>query len=203
MSTTKYTSKLLASRILIIGGTSGLGLAVAEACLEHGAHVAISSSNPTRISAAVSKLQSTYPSSAANIHGLTVDLSSPSTLETQLEQVLSGATQKLSSNGKLDHIVYTAGDALARIPVGDMSYENIVQAGQIRYFAPLLLGKFVERYLEQSHRSSYTITTGSISERPNGEWSVIAGYAAGIHGVVRNLALDVKPVRVSHSLSYP
>jgi NAD(P)-dependent dehydrogenase (short-subunit alcohol dehydrogenase family) len=195
---TKYTSKIEGSRILIIGGSSGIGFSVAEACIEYGALVAISSSNPKRVQTAVEKLQSSYRSKSANIQGLTVDLSKPETLETELEQVVSGAAQKLGTNNKLDHIVFTAGDALAKIPISDMGYENTVQAGQIRYFAPLLLGKFVDRYLEKSYKSSYVVTTGSISEKPMANWSVIAGYAAGLHAMVRNLALDLKPIRVSH-----
>jgi NAD(P)-dependent dehydrogenase (short-subunit alcohol dehydrogenase family) len=197
---TKYTSKLSGSRILIIGGSSGIGFSVAEACIEHGALVAISSSNPDRVQSAVSRLQSSYPSSSSHIHGLTVDLSSPSTLESELEKVLTASAQKLCSNGKLDHIIFTAGDALATIPLSDMTYENVVAAGQIRFFAPLLLAKYIPKYLESNYKSSYTITTGSISERPMGNWSVIAGYATGLHGMVRNLALDLKPIRVSPSL---
>jgi NAD(P)-dependent dehydrogenase (short-subunit alcohol dehydrogenase family) len=53
----KYTTKLAGTRILIIGGSSGIGFAVAEACVENGAIVTISSSNPSRIEAAVEKLQ--------------------------------------------------------------------------------------------------------------------------------------------------
>lgn len=33
----KYTNKLVGSRILVVGGTSGLGFAAAEALLENGA----------------------------------------------------------------------------------------------------------------------------------------------------------------------
>jgi NAD(P)-dependent dehydrogenase (short-subunit alcohol dehydrogenase family) len=196
----KYTSKLSGSRILIIGGSSGIGFSVAEACIEHGALVAISSSNPERVQSAVSRLQSSYPSSSSHIHGLTVDLSSPSTLESELEKVLTASAQKLGSNGKLDHIIFTAGDALATIPLSGMTYENVVAAGQIRFFAPLLLAKYIPKYLESNYKSSYTITTGSISERPMGNWSVVASYATGLHGMVRNLALDLKPIRVSQSL---
>ena len=194
----KYISKLRDSRILIIGGSSGIGYAVAEACLEHGALVAISSSNPSRVESAVSKLQSSYPSKKSNIHGITVDLSNPSTLESELESVLKNSASKLGSNGKLDHVVFTAGDALATIKLEDMNMQNIVQAGQLRFFAPLLLAKFLPQFLESSYKSSYTITTGSISEKPMPNWSVIAGYAGGLHSMVRNLALDMKPIRVSY-----
>ncbi|KAF2821859.1 NAD(P)-binding protein [Ophiobolus disseminans] len=194
---TKYTSKLHTSRVLVIGGSSGIGYAVAEACLEHGAHVAISSSNAQRVEAAVSKLHSSYPSKKANVHGLTVDLGSADTLESELESVLKGAAEKFGTNGRLDHVIFTAGDALATIKLQDMTMANVLQAGQVRFFAPLLLAKFLPQYLEQSYKSSYTITTGSISEKPIPDWSVVASYAGGHHAMVRNLALDLRPVRVN------
>jgi NAD(P)-dependent dehydrogenase (short-subunit alcohol dehydrogenase family) len=198
---TKYTSKLHASRILIIGGSSGIGYAVAEACLEFGARVAISSSNPERVTAAVEKLQSSYPSKKAQVCGVVVDLGKAETLERELENVLKSSAAKLNDDDagklKLDHVIFTAGDALATIKLADMTYANIVAAGQVRFFAPLLLAKFLPRYLEGSYKSSYTITTGSISEKTIPDWSVIASYAGGHHSMVRNLALDMKPIRVS------
>jgi NAD(P)-dependent dehydrogenase (short-subunit alcohol dehydrogenase family) len=192
---TKYTAKLANTRILVIGGSSGIGFTVAEACIEHGAHVAISSSNPQRVHSAVSRIQKSYPSKSSSIHGLTVDLGKPDTLENELENVLKNSTSKLGGN--LNHVVFTAGDALATIGLKDMSYEKIAAAGQIRFFAPLLLAKFLPSYIENDYTSSYTITTGSISERPMPNWSVIASFAGGAHSMVRNLALDLKPIRVN------
>ncbi|KAF2439119.1 short chain dehydrogenase [Karstenula rhodostoma CBS 690.94] len=191
----KYTNKLLNSRILIIGGSSGLGYGVAEATLEHGALVAISSSNSSRINASADKLKQSYPSYASNIHGLTVDLSNTDTLERELDSILKRATQTLG--GKLDHVVFTAADALAPMKLADMTVDRIHKAGTIRWLAPLLLAKFLPTYLTASYRSSYTITTGGISEKPIPDWSVIASYAGGHHSMVRNLALELKPIRVN------
>ncbi|KAF2032110.1 short chain dehydrogenase [Setomelanomma holmii] len=195
---TKYTSKLASSRILIIGGSSGIGFAVAAACLEHDALVAISSSNASRVDAAVKKLQSSYPSKSSNIVGLTVDLSKSSTLESELKTLLDGTVSKIGGQSKkLDHVVFTAGDALATIPLAEMSMEKVLQAGQIRFFAPLMLAKYLPSYLEPSYKSSYTVTTGAVSEKPIPNWSVIGSYAGGHHSMVRNLALDLKPLRVN------
>ncbi|KAH6274308.1 hypothetical protein HBI38_078700 [Parastagonospora nodorum] len=191
----KYTSKLTSSRILIIGGSSGIGFSVAEACIEHGASVVLSSSNPTRVESAVSRIATAYPSKKSAIHGVTVDLGKPSTLENELEKVLKRSVEILK--GKLNHVIFTAGDALATMPLSSMTYANIVAAGQVRFFAPLLLAKYLPEYLEDSHASSYTITTGSISEKPMPGWNVIAGFMGGLHSMVRNLALDLKPVRVN------
>lgn len=191
----KFTNKLQNSRILILGGSSGLGYAVTEATLEHGALVAISSSNESRIQAAVQKLKDEYPSFASNIHGLQTDLSNEKTLEKELEIILKRATETLG--GKLDHVVFSAADSLAPMKLADMTVEKIRKAGTIRWLAPLLMAKYLPTYINVSNRSSYTITTGGISEKPIPDWSVIAAYAGGHHSMVRNLALDLKPLRVN------
>lgn len=79
----KYTQKLKGDKVLVIGGSAGMlahrptisryseakipdllgiGYGVAEACLESGCTVIISSSNKERVDNAVSKLQGLYPS---------------------------------------------------------------------------------------------------------------------------------------------
>lgn len=192
----KYTSKLSSSNVLIIGGSSGIGFCVAEASLEHGAHICISSSNSERVQRAVSLLQERYPSYKANVHGLTVDLSDAEKLEGELKGLCDGAVEKFGGQ-KMDHVVFTAGDGLAMIPLRDMNIRNIIQAGTVRFFAPLLLAKFLPDYVNNSYKSSYIITTGAVSEKPIADWSVIGSYAGGHHSMVRGLALSLKPIRVN------
>ena len=83
MSPTKYTSKLHDTRLLIFGGTSGMGFCVAEAAIEHGAHVCISGSKQYKLERALSRLQSTYPDSASEVSGHICDLSQPDSLRAQ------------------------------------------------------------------------------------------------------------------------
>jgi NAD(P)-dependent dehydrogenase (short-subunit alcohol dehydrogenase family) len=212
----KYISKLRDTRILVIGGSSGIGFTVAEACTEHGALVTISSSNKDRVSKAVEKLKSSYPSAKDKVFGLTVDLSKAGTLENELKTLLDDTTEKMGGE-KLDHVIFTAGDALAMIKLEDMvcsvatycdcfevstnmppqTMQKIAQAGQIRFFAPLLLAKFLPQYLNSSYKSSYIITTGAVSEKPMANWTVIGSFAGALHSMVRNLALDMKPIRVN------
>lgn len=191
----KYSNKLQGSRVLVIGGSSGIGFCTAEVCLEYGALVTIASSNASKVETAVSKLQASYPSARSNVHGLTVDLSVPDSLESNLKTLFEQTVKGMGD--KLDHVVYTAGDALAMMKLSDMTMDSILKAGQIRFFAPLLAAKFIPQYVKNTHESSYTITTGSISERPMPNWSVIGSYAGGHHAMVRNLALDMKPIRVN------
>ncbi|KAI9695884.1 MAG: hypothetical protein M1836_006001 [Candelina mexicana] len=106
-------------------------------------------------------------------------------------------TTLFSKVGKVDHAVFTAGDKLATILIADVTLESFQAAGTVRFFAPLLIAKHAPTYLTPGPESSIILTTGSVSLKPIPGWSVIASYAAALHGMIRNLALDLKPVRVN------
>ena len=207
----KYTTKLAGKRVLVIGGSSGMylifcsrssltsipgiGYCVAEASVEQGAEVIISSSNPSRIEDAVKKLQQAYPSKKDKITGHACGLGDETTLEKNVEQLYESAT----SNGskKLDHIIFTAGDALAVLKLQDADMTKIKQAGMVRFFAPLIVAKHAVKHLNEGPASSIILTTGSVSERPRPDWSIIGSFATGLHGMTRSLALDLAPIRVN------
>ena len=168
----KYTTKLSGKRILIIGGSSGIGYCVAEASLESGASVIVSSSNETKISSSINSLLESYPSAKDRVSGHPCDLSSPS-LESNIEELLT------QCGGKLDHIVFTAGGKLAIQKLEDATLESIQKAGMIRFNAPLLLAKHARKHLNPGPAASITLTTGSVSERPYKDWSIIASYGSG------------------------
>ncbi|KAL3418836.1 short chain dehydrogenase [Phlyctema vagabunda] len=182
----KY-QKLQDKHVLVIGGTAGIGLGVAEGALASGASVTISSSNPKRVESAVAGLKEAFPSS--KIAGYVCDLSKPS-----LEQDIEALFEK---TGKVDHIVFSAGDKLASMPITSLTLEQIVAAGQVRCFAPMLVAKVGRKYLSPGPTSSITLTTGTVSQRPNPGWVVPGTFATGLHGLTRGLALDLKPIRVN------
>jgi hypothetical protein len=64
----------------------------------------------------------------------------------------------------------------------DMTLPKIIAAGQIRFFAPLLVAKHAAKYLTPGPESSIILTTGGVAEHPIPYWSVVAGYASGLHG---------------------
>jgi NAD(P)-dependent dehydrogenase (short-subunit alcohol dehydrogenase family) len=85
--------KLYQKHILILGGTSGIGYAVAELSLESSARVTISSSSENKVRNAVAKLKDAYAD--ADVRGYVCDLSS--------EDVESDIVELFQKVGKVDH----------------------------------------------------------------------------------------------------
>lgn len=84
--------------MLIIGGSSGLGFAAAEASIENGATVVISSSSQQKIDKAIERIKQSYPSAKDRISGYSADLGTQATLEKNVAELLE------KTGGKLDHI---------------------------------------------------------------------------------------------------
>lgn len=186
MVSDKY-NKLAGKNIIIFGGTSGIGFGVAAASLASSATVTISSSSPSRIEISILKLQTEFPD--AKIRGHVCDLTSPN-----LEQKIESVFEK---TGKLDHIVFTAGDKLGKTPLQEITREKIIAASQVRFVAPLLISKIGSRYLNPGPESSIVLTNGAIAEHPIQDWTIIAGFSGGLPSMARNLALELKPIRVN------
>src|ERR1700722_17279333 len=88
------------NRVLLVGGTSGLGLAVARAVAERGAQPI----GPPGRQASVARAVSSLPAGAA---GYTVDIASEDSL-----------AQLVSTAGAVDHLLYTGGEALPLTHLG-------------------------------------------------------------------------------------
>ncbi|KAI9803983.1 MAG: hypothetical protein M1833_000264 [Piccolia ochrophora] len=192
-SSSKYTSKLSQKRVLVLGGTSGMGFCVAEAALEHGATVIISGSNPTKLSKALDRLKTSYSDRKADVSGHTCDLSKPDALESNIDILLKAATEGAS----LDHIAFTAGDALKSTHVSEVTLEYVRNCGNVRFLAPLIVAKLAPKYLTEGPGSSITLTGGVNTDRPTPGWSVIAAYGGAGEAMTRGLAVDLKPTRVN------
>lgn len=186
-------SKLQGRRVLIIGGSSGIGSGVAEALVVNGASVIISSSSESRITKAVEKLEYKYPASHGRIQAILCDLSSPENAEADVGRLFD----EVAEGGKLDHVVYTAGDAMSIGKLENFTLAQIHQAGVVRFFGPILVAQHLRKSLKEGPEPSYTVTTGLAPKRPPKDFTVIASYLAGLEVVVTGLARDLAPVRVN------
>ncbi|KAK9235057.1 Tropinone reductase 2 [Lipomyces kononenkoae] len=197
MPASKY-AKLRDVRVLLLGGTSGIGFATAEACIEAGAIVIISSSTPDRLSSALSKLKTCYPEAATanKIHGHICDVSQAESLEANITALLEFATN--NNTHKLDHITYTAANVprlpgLADYQASETKSSTVI----IRYDAPIMLGKLAPAYMNPGPRSSITFTGASTASKPTPGRGILTGLGASTEGVAKGLAVDLAPIRVN------
>ncbi|KAN0098929.1 putative short-chain dehydrogenase [Hyaloscypha variabilis] len=192
----KFIHKLQGKRVLIFGGTSGIGYAVAEGCIEHGSTVIISGSNAAKLQATVERLESSYPSlPSSQVITHACDLSNKETLDSKIQALLSTITD--GGKNKLDHLVFTAGDPRTLTSVSNFSIENFEKNQIVRNLAPLVIAKYLPQYLDKSPDSSYTLTGGFITTKPPPGFGLHAASGGLIEGISRGLAVDLAPVRVN------
>ncbi|KAI9146882.1 Short-chain dehydrogenase/reductase phqE [Paramyrothecium foliicola] len=192
----KFSSKLHGSRILVVGGSAGVGYAVAEASLEQdAAMVIISGSNPTRVANSIARLKASYPSKAFWISGFASDLAQEDELEANIVALLNAATNNEAR--KLDHIAYTAGDPPIPKALGDIDLNYIKASFLVRSFAAMLLAKHASEYLVPGPSSSLTLTSGTALIRPAPNWPALSAVTSSVKGLVAALALDLRPTRIN------
>jgi NAD(P)-dependent dehydrogenase (short-subunit alcohol dehydrogenase family) len=192
----KYGSKLLGKRILVIGGTSGIGFSVAEAAVEFGATVIICGSQETKLNNAIRRIRSTTAGQGGGtVNGHAEDLSYSTTVDSNLVSLLEYATEKQQK--RLDHLVYTAGNVIGFVDLSNLDVPTITENGFMRFHVPILIGKYASKYMAHSHESSITFTSGYSNVKPRAGRVLMAGWAAGVEGVTRALAVDLQPVRVN------
>lgn len=92
-----YGKSLAGKRILVTGGGSGIGLAIAKKCLDQGARVLITGRNQAKIEEAKASLKN------PNLFGLDWDVAVTSQLKTKLSQA------KAIVGGEFDVLVNNAG----------------------------------------------------------------------------------------------
>ncbi|CEH13384.1 Reductases with broad range of substrate specificities [Ceraceosorus bombacis] len=180
----RYVSQLKGQKAVIIGGSSGLGFAVASALIEEGASVVISSSNRSKLDDAVKRLNDPklqYNADSSRVSAKLCNL--------QGEGMEESLASLFSSVGGFDHLIHTAGDPLAISPLEQASYHQILKAGEVRFFSAILAAKTAQPHLRKS--GSITLTTGSISVSPRPDWAIISGFAGGLISLGRQLAYDL------------
>ncbi|UNI16371.1 hypothetical protein JDV02_002807 [Purpureocillium takamizusanense] len=199
----RFISKLHGRRVLVLGGTSGIGFAVAEAALEHGAHVIVSSSNQEKVNNAITRLRKVAcplePNSSdpgtTHVTGKTCNVGNRATLKANLEALLEFATS--SRTQLLDHVVYTVGDHIVMATYRQSTVEDLENRQLVRLTAPAILGGLLPNYVTKSPTSSYTLTSSTTAVKPPPLLTSYTTQTVAVQGLARGLAVELKPVRVN------
>ncbi|PBB85503.1 SDR family oxidoreductase [Mesorhizobium sp. WSM3876] len=167
-------------RILIVGGGSGMGLALARCCLEKGATVIIAGRGEAKLDVARG------------------ELGRPAALETAAVDISREAevAALFQRTGELDHIVSTAAaieGAYRLLP--EIELEAAQRVVESKFYGPLLLAKHGAPKL--SAKGSLTFVSGIAAYRPAARGSVAAAVNAALEGLVRALAVELAPIRVN------
>ncbi len=164
-------------RIVVLGGSSGIGLATAQAAAREGASVVIASSRKTRVDQALATLP-------ASTEGQVVDLTD------------ADAMQKLFARlGSFDHLVFTAGKTLQLGSLASMDVGAARRAFELRYWGAYLAAKYGSGNIRAG--GSIVFTSGTAGRRPRTGWTLVASVCAAMEGLTRALAVELAPIRVN------
>ena len=139
-------TKFESERIVILGGTSGIGLATAERAAADGATVIVASSSAERIDAALERL----PASA---EGYTVDVRR----EEQIRDLFSRL-------GSFDHLAFTAGETLQIGAIANTDLEAARLALDVRLWGAYAAVKHAVAHLRPG--GSIVLSSGIAGTRP-------------------------------------
>jgi NAD(P)-dependent dehydrogenase (short-subunit alcohol dehydrogenase family) len=163
--------------IVVLGGSSGIGLAVAQAAAAQGARLVIASSNSARLSGALAALP-------PGIEGRALDLTDAPAVKAFFDSI-----------GAFDHLVYTAGESLKLAPIEDSDLASARRFFDLRYWGAFTAAKAAHRSIRPS--GSIVFTSGVAGARPRSGWSVAASICSAMEGLTRALAVELAPVRVN------
>ena len=168
---------LTRKRVVIIGGTSGIGLATAHAAVDAGAEVIIASSRQSSIDAALGEL-------SAGTTGHALDVLDIAAVRAFFDNV-----------GEFDHLAYTAGESLRLLPVDGMNLDEARGFFQIRFFGALNAVSIAAKQIRAE--GSITLTSGSARTRPGAGWSVASSLCGATTSLAGALAVELAPIRVN------
>ena len=169
--------ELSGKRIVVLGGSSGIGLSVAQQVVAQGGRAIIASSNADRVEQAMATLD-------GKAEGYTLDLSNERDIQTVFQKI-----------GAFDHLVFTAGDTLQLNALEATDLTKARQAFELRYWAALAAVKYAIPQIRKD--GSIVLTTGIAGQRPRKGWTVAASICGTIEALTRALAVELAPIRVN------
>ena len=164
------------ARVLVIGGTSGIGLGVASAVAERGATPIVVSRRQSSVDRALAELPE-------GTRGATVDLTDQSALDRLAADI-----------GDIEHLVFTAGEPLELVGFTDLTADVIGRFFRTRYVGALsAVRAFAPRI---TAGGSITLTSGTAAERP-GLGVLPASVCGAMNALTKALAFELAPLRVN------
>ncbi|GAB3607050.1 SDR family oxidoreductase [Conyzicola nivalis] len=160
---------------MVLGGSSGIGFAVAELARDEGANVVLTARDPGRLRAAAERIGA--------VGSAAFDVSAHGELVAFFDQI-----------GAVDHVFVAAGGPYYA-PLADIDLDAATQSVAGAVGTMLDLARIVPPKLGRG--GSLTFMSGTGPRRPAPGASVIAAMAAATTAAAANLALEIAPARIN------
>lgn len=162
------------SRVLVIGGSSGIGLAVARQALAAGAEVTAVSRSAAKLAAACEELGGSLATAVLD----TGDA--------------EGVERFFADRAPFGHVVVSAAQT-ASGPVRVLSLDDAKRAMESKFWGAYR----VARAVRLTERGTLTLISGFLSERPSASSVLQGAINAALEALGRGLALELAPIRVN------
>jgi NAD(P)-dependent dehydrogenase (short-subunit alcohol dehydrogenase family) len=163
---------LKGKKVVVVGGTSGIGLATADLAKQSGAEVVIASRNTERVKETAGKIGAT---------GIVADVTNDDSV-----------VALFKTCGPIDHVVVSA----AQLRTGP--FKTVAMADVRGTMESKFWGAWhVARAAEIRTGGSLTLVSGFLSVRPRPNAAITAAVNGALESLTRALALELAPVRVN------
>ncbi|QFY61498.1 SDR family oxidoreductase [Rhizobium grahamii] len=167
-------ASIAGKRVLVVGGSSGIGFAVAAQAVEAGAEVTIASRSQEKLSEAAREL-------GGKVQTAVLDTGDEASIDTFF-----------ASDAPWDHVVISAAQTPSG-PVRKLPLEDAKRAMESKFWGAYRIAR-AARFTE---RGSLTFISGFLSERPSANSVLQGAINAALESLGRGLALELSPVRVN------
>jgi len=163
---------LAGQKVVVVGGSSGIGLSTAELAKSEGADVTIASRNAERLKAAAEKL---------GVKSVPTDVTSDESV-----------AQLFQHCGAVNHVVVTAAQ-LRTGPFKTVPMEDVRATMEAKFWGAWR----VARAAQIKPGGSLTLVSGFLSVRPRPAAAIVGATNGALESLARSLALELAPVRVN------
>jgi len=163
---------LAGQKIVVVGGSSGIGLATAELAKSEGAEVVVAARDAERLNAVAERLGATAIAADVTSDGSVANL--------------------FRACGPVDHVVVTAAQ-LRSGPFKTVAMEDVRATMESKFWGAWR----VARAAEIRRGGSLTLVTGFLSIRPRPAAAIVGAVNGALESLARSLALELAPVRVN------
>jgi NAD(P)-dependent dehydrogenase (short-subunit alcohol dehydrogenase family) len=165
-------------KIIVVGGSSGMGLGIVQAALAKGAEVVIVGRSQERLELVASQLETD------RVQTVAADITREDDVRGLFETV-----------GHFDHLVVTAASNLVYQPIRELDLDAARRTIDAKLIAALLLAKHGAAHIDE--HGSITFTAGIAADRPMPTAAVVAAVNGALFSLAYALAVALAPVRVN------